>query len=153
MDSHLDSQIQQALVKQISSQLHSQIQQIISRREDCSAGIKPKHFKILKKCFSINDFIQYTKTNYFNSLDGSVKKSVNLLIDISLSEEFEQENMKLSQKIEEYVKRNIIPELPSGYNSYAKYEESDMFDKLNKVFKERIKKLSILEKNLNSKSK
>src|SRR5207248_633629 len=123
-------------------------QRIITRRVNCSTGLKLKHFRVLlKQSFTINNFIQYTKTNHFNSLDDKLKGVLNLLINSILSEEFDQENVILSQKLEEYTKRGIIPELPSGYNNYTKYGKSILFDKLNKIIKRRVRKLIILEKD------
>jgi hypothetical protein len=131
-----------------SEQLHYKIQQIITRRKNYYIGLKLKHFRVLKRFFTINDFIQYTKTNYFNSLDDKPKELLNLLINSIFLNEFDQENVILSQNLEEYINRGIIPELPSEYNNYIEYEKSNLFNKLSEIRKERVRKLVILEKRL-----
>ncbi|CAB4432751.1 unnamed protein product [Rhizophagus irregularis] len=107
----------------IIENLHSQIQQIIKQKEVSQTRVRLKHFKALKS-YTLNNFIQYTKTNMFNSLDI------------------------LSQSMDEYITRGVIPELPYGYKNYTEYEKSDMFNRLNKVLKARVVKLTMLEKRI-----
>ncbi|RGB31272.1 hypothetical protein C1646_709394 [Rhizophagus diaphanus] len=131
----------------IIENLHSQIQQIIKQKEASQTRVRLKHFKALKS-YTLNNFVQYTKTNMFNSLDSNSKRLMNLLISETLSREFDRQNLVLSQSMDEYITRGVIPELPYGYKNYTEYEKSDMFNKLNKVLKARVVKLTMLEKRI-----
>lgn len=131
----------------IIENLHSQIQQIIKQKEASQTRVRLKHLKALKS-YTLNNFIQYTKTNMFNSLDSNSKRLMNLHISETLSREFDRQNLVLSQNLDEYITRGVIPELPYGYKNYTEYEKSDMFNKLNKVLKARVVKLTMLEKRI-----
>ncbi|CAG8513448.1 743_t:CDS:1 [Funneliformis caledonium] len=123
-------------------QLHFQIQNIY----DCKASLK--NLRYLKHFFSNDHLIRYTKSDHFNSLSEKIKRLINLLIYEILSDEFRRESVKLSQKLEEYIKRNLIPELPNGYNSYTEFENSKAFKFLSKMQRKRVKKLVRLENNM-----
>ncbi|CAG8474834.1 3617_t:CDS:2 [Funneliformis mosseae] len=123
-------------------QLHFQIQNIY----DCKASLK--NLRYLKYFFSNDHLIRYTKSDHFNSLSEKIKRLINLLIYEILSDEFRRESVKLSQKLEEYIKRNLIPELPNGYNSYTEFENSKAFKFLSKMQRKRVKKLVRLENNM-----
>ncbi|CAG8513438.1 742_t:CDS:2 [Funneliformis caledonium] len=120
-----------------------QIQQSITRE-----NISLRNLRYLKHHFSINHLVRYTKSDDFNSLSERIKRLINLLIYESLSEEFQRKDVTLSQKLNEYIERGVIPALPKGYNSYKQYSESILFKKLNKILKERITKLIQIEKKL-----
>ncbi|CAI2164685.1 3744_t:CDS:1 [Funneliformis geosporum] len=125
--------------------LAQQIQQSIT-----SENISLRNLRYLKHQFSNDLLIQYTKSDHFNSLSEKIKRLINLLIYESLSEEFQQKDVKLSQKLNEYIERGVILELPKGYDSYREYSKSMMFKKLNKILKDRIIKLIQIEKKLNT---
>ena len=126
--------------------LHERIQQIIIRRKSINKIIVPKNFKSLRKSFTIDDFVQYTKTNHFNSLGKVPKGILDNIISMTLVKDFKQEDLILSQNLDEYIKRGVIPELPSEYNNYSEYAESAKFNELNKKVKTRVKKLILLER-------
>ncbi|RGB31269.1 hypothetical protein C1646_792238 [Rhizophagus diaphanus] len=129
--------------------LHSQIQQIIVQKEILGYKVRLRHFKaLLEKYFKIGDFIQYSKTNQFYSLNDNSQRLINLFILKNLTQEFEQENMILSQNLEEYIKRGLIPELPLKYNNYTEYRKSHMFHGLKKNLKRNVEKLVELEERL-----
>ena len=67
--------------------LHSQIQQVIARQEQLGFKVRLKHFKAIGKSFTINDFIQYTETNQFNSLDKKSKRYINYQLKSMMSED------------------------------------------------------------------
>ena len=119
-------------------QLRSQIQQIITQ-ENC---------KFLNYSFTNDDLIQFTKTNEFNALGEGTKRLLNLVIYERLSKEFEPENITLSQNLEEYAKRDLIPEPPMGCNSYTELQNSIMYRLLSRNQQERVKKLIRLENNI-----
>src|SRR5687768_11419175 len=93
--------------------------------------------------------IQITKSNDFNSLSEGNKRSIDLFIYESLSKEFESENIMLSQNLEEYTKRDVIPELPMECNSYTELKNSIMYELLSKNQQKRVDKLIQLENNRN----
>jgi len=138
---------QETIVK--LEQLHSQIQ--IITQENLDDKISLGHLRFLKDSFTNDHLIRYTKSDHFNSLGKRIKRLLNLLIYESLSEEFQQKNIILSQDLKEYTERGIIPELPKGCNCYREYEKSILFGKLNKNLKERVRKLIKIEKRLNTK--
>ncbi|CAI2165482.1 821_t:CDS:2 [Funneliformis geosporum] len=124
-------------------QLHTQIKKIY----DYKASLK--NIRYLKHYFSNDHLIRYTKSEHFNSLSEKIKRLINLLIYEILSDEFRLESLKLSQKLEEYIKRNLIPELPNGCKSYTEFEYNKAFKFLSKMQKKRVKKLVRLENNNN----
>ena len=128
-------------------QLHAQILQIIfSGRK-----IRSKTFKFLKDPFTFDLLIQYTKSDHFDLLDKKVKTVINSIIYDALKREFNRKILNLSQDLEEYVKRDLIPELPVGYNSFAEYEEQcTAFDSLARKQKARVRTLAAFEKKSNS---
>jgi hypothetical protein len=129
--------------------LHSKIQQIIIQKEILGYKVRLRHFQaLLKESYTISDFIQYTKTNQFYSLVDNLQRLINLFIHKNLSQEFEQEDLILSQDLEEYTKRDLIPELPSKYNNYTEYRKSGMFHGLKKNLKRNVEKLVELEERL-----
>ena len=91
--------------------------------------------------------IQITKSNDFNSLSEGNKRSIDLFIYESLSKEFEPENIMLSQNLEEYTKRDVIPELPMECNSYTELKNSIMYELLSKNQQKRVDKLIQIENN------
>ena len=74
---------------------------------------------------------------------------MNRFIKESLSNEFNQQNVILSQDLKEYINRGIIPALPPEYNNYTTYEERTKLAGLKKSLKGRVRKLIILEKEKN----
>ncbi|GBB88877.1 hypothetical protein RclHR1_01550011 [Rhizophagus clarus] len=135
-------------ISPILEHLHSRIQYIIKQKEIDKLRVRLKHFKTLLQSSSLNNLIKYTKTNMFNSLDNNSKRLLNLLIYEALSKEFNRQNIILSQNMDEYITRGVIPELPHGYKNYIEYEKSDMFIRLNKALKARVVKLAMLEKRI-----
>ncbi|RIA85382.1 hypothetical protein C1645_781964 [Glomus cerebriforme] len=131
----------------VLEKLHSQIQQIVIRKGILDCRVRLKDLKPLKSFYTINNFIQYTKTSQFNSLDNNTQRLMNLLIYETLSKELEQRSV-MPQNLDEYIGRGVIPELPSGYKNYTEYEKSDMFNKLNRALRRRVSKLVLLEKRL-----
>ncbi|RIA79108.1 hypothetical protein C1645_794852, partial [Glomus cerebriforme] len=103
-------------------------------------SLRLKQFKFLKN-YGINELIEYTKTTNFNSLNKKSKRYINFHIKNRLIQEFQEQNVTLSQDLDEYIKRDIIPELPIGYDNYAMCENSDWFNSLNEIQKSRIRKL------------
>jgi hypothetical protein len=130
------------------NRIHDQIQKIVKKSFEKNIMLS-KEYKILANSFSIDDMIQYTKMSDFNSLGKSHRKHVNHQIKVKLIEEFQGQNITLSQRLSEYVKRDIIPSLPVGINSYVEYESSDWFDTISEIQKSRVRKLILLEYRMN----
>ncbi|CAI2182582.1 9790_t:CDS:1 [Funneliformis geosporum] len=109
-------------------------------------SIKRRDFNFLYRTSNFKILIPYTKTQYFDSLSIKIKNFVNIIIYDVLKKEFIVQNLKLSQNLEEYTKRGLIPPLPAGYDSYAEYENSIMFCSLSKKQKSRVSKLVKFQK-------
>jgi predicted RNase H-like nuclease (RuvC/YqgF family) len=124
---------------QNNSSLNSKIQEI-SRLYGNS--VKLKQFKFLKT-HNINELIEYTKTDNFNFLNKKSKRYINFHIKNMLLEEFQGPNVTLSQDLDEYIKRDILPTLPNGQDNYIKCEDdNDWFDNLSDIQKLRVKKFN-----------
>ncbi|RIA92319.1 hypothetical protein C1645_874883 [Glomus cerebriforme] len=130
------------------SKIHNQFQNIIKKSFGQNILLE-KEIKIITNSFIIDDIIQYTKTIKFNSLGKNHKEYLCHQINVKLVEEFQGQNISLSQNLDEYIKRDIIPSLPLGINSYAEYENCDLFDNLSDIQKSRVRKLILLEYRLN----
>ncbi|CAB4463335.1 hypothetical protein RhiirA5_360689 [Rhizophagus irregularis] len=102
-------------------------------------SVKLKQFKFLKSSYNINELIEYTKSNNFIALNRKSKRYINYHIKCMLLQEFQGPNVTLSQDLDEYIKRDILPSLPNGYDNYTMY--SDWFDTLNDTYKSRVSKL------------
>src|ERR1043166_9459411 len=111
-----------------------------ARQEQLGFRVRLKHFKVIGKSFTISDFIQYTKTNQFDSLDNNSRRLLNIFIDETLSNEFSQKNITLSQNLDEYTSRGIIPELPLGYSNYSDYNTLTTSSGLSKTLRKRVNK-------------
>ncbi|CAI2182580.1 9789_t:CDS:2 [Funneliformis geosporum] len=118
-------------------QLHFQIQQIIAR--GINGQVKLKQLKALNDSFTTNELVQYTNTNDFNSLNEQPKSIINILICDLLVREFKMNPEVFLQNPEEYIKRNVIPELPAEFTNYTEYAVSTKFNVLSKKKKERVK--------------
>lgn len=102
-------------------------------------SVKLKQFKFLKSSYNINELIEYTKSNNFIALNRKSKRYINYHIKCMLLQEFQGPNVTLSQDLDEYIKRDILPSLPNGYDKYTMY--SDWFDTLSDTYKSRVSKL------------
>ncbi|PKY47123.1 hypothetical protein RhiirA4_403149, partial [Rhizophagus irregularis] len=67
------------------------------------------------------------------------------MVKTALRSELCNRDKRVTQPIEEYVKRKIIPSLPSGIRSYADYEKTNYFSKLSDEKKKRIRKIITVE--------
>lgn len=104
--------------------------------------VKLRQFKFLKSSYHINELIEYTKTNNFISLNRKSKRYINYHIKCMLLQEFQGPNVTLSQDLDEYIKRDILPSLPNGYDDYTMCkDDSDWFDTLSDTHKSRVRKL------------
>ncbi|CAG8612865.1 4074_t:CDS:1 [Funneliformis caledonium] len=109
-------------------QLHAQI---IIKSKIRGKSIKRKDLTFLCRPSKFNILIPYTKTLYFDSLSKKIKYFLNIIINDELQKELIPLELKLSQNLEEYIKRDLIPPLPAGYDSYAEYKNSDIFRSLS----------------------
>ncbi|CAG8713625.1 2772_t:CDS:1, partial [Funneliformis mosseae] len=105
-------------------QLHAQI---IIQNKIRSKCIKRKDLTFLYRPSKFNILIPYTKTLYFDSLSKKIKNLLNIIINDELQKELILLELKLSQNLEEYIKRDLILPLSAGYNNYAEYKNSDIF--------------------------
>ncbi|GES94067.1 hypothetical protein GLOIN_2v1499883 [Rhizophagus clarus] len=94
-------------------------------------SVKLRQYKFLKSSYSINELIEYTKTDNFNSLNKKSKRYINFHVKNMLLQEFQKPIVILSQDLDEYIKRDILPRLPDGHGDYMMCEDdSDWFDTL-----------------------
>ncbi|CAI2164687.1 3745_t:CDS:2 [Funneliformis geosporum] len=120
--------------------------QIITIAENRGRTIRIEDLNFLKDPSVFNILIHYSESHNFDSLSNQIKSFINLIIYNNLKEEFNQQKVKLSQNLEEYIKRGLIPQLPTGYHRYSDYEKTIMFLSLSKKQKSRVRKLIALEK-------
>lgn len=146
--------------------VHSQIKKVVKQREILGYKIKDKLMDLVGKHFTFDDLVQYVKTDLFSTWDHKIKDSLYVKIHQRLSSEFKKQNVKLSQNLEEYTSRGLIPALPSEplkrtfdstgievevqsrprFSNYTEYQQSDMFNKLDRPKRKRVEKLVELEK-------
>ncbi|CAI2183574.1 14848_t:CDS:2 [Funneliformis geosporum] len=112
-------------------QLHFQIQQIIAR--GINGQVKLKQLKALNDSFTTNELVQYTNTNDFNSLNEQPKSIINILICDLLVREFKMNPEVFLQNPEEYIKRNVIPELPAEFTNYTEYANRSLLQKILQI--------------------
>ncbi len=126
------------------AQLHAKILHIMTSGQK----IRSKSFRFLKNPSIFKTLIQYSKSDNFNSLKKNIKNTINPIIYDILKKEFDRNDLNLSQNLEEYTKRGLIPKLPIGYKSYTEYEKQNIvFDLLTRKQKSRVRKLIVLEKS------
>ncbi|CAG8513484.1 745_t:CDS:10, partial [Funneliformis caledonium] len=140
-----ESRKQPTIVEKIEADIQSTIVQFQER----NAKIKQKTFNYLLNQFTLESLIKYQRTNYYNVLARGPKRSIKLMVKSALRSELCNRDKRVTQPIEEYVKRKIIPSLPPGIKSYTEYEKTCHFVKLSDEKKKRIKKISTIEPKTN----
>ncbi|CAG8513421.1 741_t:CDS:2 [Funneliformis caledonium] len=121
---------------------------IITIAETRGKTISKDHLDFLKNPSVFNYLIHYKKTHHFDSLSDLIKSFIDSIIYDGLKKEFNREKITLSQNLEEYIKRGLIPQLPTGYHNYAEYERTGMFFCLSRKQKSRVRKLVVLENKM-----
>ncbi|GBB83271.1 hypothetical protein RclHR1_01000027 [Rhizophagus clarus] len=129
----------------IIERIQAEVQYTITRFQEQNTRIKQKTFNYLLNQFTLDGLIKYQETNYYNSLAKDPKRSIKLMVKTALRSELCNRDKRVTQPIEEYVKRKIIPSLPSGIRSYADYEKTSHFSKLSDEKKKRIRKIITVE--------
>ncbi|PKC72939.1 hypothetical protein RhiirA1_437926 [Rhizophagus irregularis] len=129
----------------VIERIQAEVQYTIAHFQEQNARIKQKTFNYLLNQFSLDGLIKYQETNYYNSLSRDPKRSIKLMVKTALRSELCNRDKRVTQPIEEYVKRKIIPSLPSGIRSYADYEKTNYFSKLSDEKKKRIRKIITVE--------
>ncbi|CAI2164681.1 3742_t:CDS:10 [Funneliformis geosporum] len=133
----------------IVERIEADIQSTIAQFQEKNAKIKQKSFNYLLNQFNLENLIKYQRTNYYNALARAPKRSIKLMVKSALRSELCNKDKRVTQPIEEYVKRKIIPSLPPGIKSYTEYEKTCHFVKLSDEKKKRIKKISTVEPKIN----
>ncbi|RIA79110.1 hypothetical protein C1645_765540 [Glomus cerebriforme] len=129
----------------VIEQIQAEVQYTIARFQEQNARIKQKTFNYLLNQFTLDGLIKYQETNYYNALARDPKRSIKLMVKTALRSELCNKDKRVTQPIEEYVKRKIIPSLPSGIRSYTEYEKTSYFVKLSDEKKKRIRKIITVE--------
>ena len=129
----------------IIEQIQAEVQYTIARFREQNTRIKQKTFNYLLNQFTLGSLIKYQETAYYIALARDPKRSIKLMIKTALRSELCNKDKRVTQPIEEYVKRKIIPALPPGIRTYADYEKSGYFSKLSDEKKKRIRKIATIE--------
>ncbi|RIA85380.1 hypothetical protein C1645_741610 [Glomus cerebriforme] len=125
---------------------HSKIIQFLD--SDKNRKLKNNSFIYLQSSFTINDFLEYEKSIFFNFLDKDVQRCLKLTINEILSNELLSfKKKKISQPINVYVDRKLIPLLPLGIKSYSEFQKTREYNLLTDDEKKRIKKVILAETN------
>ncbi|PKC07554.1 hypothetical protein RhiirA5_479707 [Rhizophagus irregularis] len=132
--------------KRSNKQVHREICQYVNKHKNKPKKYKDNTFKYLRSDFTIEDLLKYEKSVSFHSLDDNVKESVRLSINGLLKEELTFRKRELSQPINVYIDRNLVPSLPSGVKSYNEFQKTREFDSLSDKIKIGIGKLILIEK-------
>ena len=128
--------------------IHNEVLKIVNNFKKKNRNYKDKTFNCLLYMFTTDEFLSYEKTSLFNSLDDESKRCFKITIKHRLADEVIGKRKKLSQPINVYIDRNLIPSLPAGINSYAEFEKTSEFNFLSQEEKMGIKKAISVE-NMN----
>ncbi|GBB88868.1 hypothetical protein RclHR1_01550002 [Rhizophagus clarus] len=129
----------------MNDKIHEKISEFVIKHKNNK--FKDNTFKYLKDDFTIDNFLEYEKSYLFYSLNDDIKKSVKLTINELLKNELTFKKRKLTQPVNVYIDRKLVPSLPPGVKSYNEFQETREFDLLPKNVKVGIRKL-ILTENL-----
>ncbi|RGB31267.1 hypothetical protein C1646_792236 [Rhizophagus diaphanus] len=132
--------------KKSNKQIHRKICQFVNKHKNKPKKYKDNTFKYLKSDFTIEDLLKYEKSVSFHSLDDNVKESVRLSINGLLKDELTFKKRELSQPINVYIDRNLVPSLPSSVKSYNEFQKTREFESLSDKIKIGIGKLILIEK-------
>lgn len=132
--------------KKSNKRIHKKICQFVNKHKNKLKKFKDNTFKYLINDFTIEDLLKYEKSVSFHSLDDNIKESIRLSINGLLKEELAFKKKMLSQPINVYIDRNLVPSLPSGVKSYNEFQKTREFDSLSNKIKIGIGKLILIEK-------
>jgi hypothetical protein len=124
--------------------VHGKICQFVNKHKNKPKKFKDNTFEYLSGSFTIQDLLEYEKSVLFHSLDDPIKKSVNSSISELLKKEMTCKK-RLSQPINVYIDRKLVPSLPSDVKSYKEFQQTREFDLLSDKIKIGIRKLILIE--------
>ncbi|CAG8456054.1 uncharacterized protein OCT59_015373 [Rhizophagus irregularis] len=135
--------------KEILMIIHAKVQEITNEKSNGKRRLDRKlnNHTFRPLCdFGMKNLLEYEKSYLFKSLSKRTRERIKATIIAELKDECINKNKKLTQPINIYAEKNIIPRLPSGINSYTDYQKHYRYNNFSDKTKRRIQKIISLEK-------
>ncbi|RGB28222.1 hypothetical protein C1646_797372 [Rhizophagus diaphanus] len=135
--------------KEILMIIHAKVQEITNEKSNGKRRLDRKlnNHTFRPLCdFGMNNLLEYEKSYLFKSLSKRTRERIKATIIAELKDECINKKKKLTQPINIYAEKNIIPCLPSGINSYTDYQKHYRYNNFSDKTKRRIQKITSLEK-------